>query len=290
MKSMTGYSKSETNNSGINVKVEIKALNGRYFDLSTRVPRGLLHKELEIREIVKSRVVRGNISVFIHIEYDGQAEPFSLNMNTAEQCYNTLSELRKKLKLRETVKLDNILQFASSFLVKDESDSDEKEWAIVSKTLRNALTGLNKMRINEGTQLFKDFKKRLNLIKNYVEEIEAMGIKRIPEERDRLRQRIAQLFESDEIDEHRIQTEIVLIADKLDISEETVRLRSHVKYFHETLASNEAIGKKINFLLQEMHREINTIGSKINDAETSQLVVAVKEELERIREQIQNVE
>lgn len=290
MRSMTGYSKSETTDSGINVKVEIKSLNGRYLDINSRVPRSLLHKELEIRDIIKSRLERGNISLFITLEYDGQQDPVSLNFKTAEQCYNDLNQLKKRLKLRETVKLEHILHFSTSFMERDDSETDEKEWKIVQKTLRNALTALNRMRQKEGTQLYKDFKKRLNIIHNYIEEIEAMSVNRIPEERDRLRQRVAQLFESDEIDEQRIQTEIVLLADKLDISEECVRLRSHIKYFHETLSSKDAIGKKINFLLQEMHREINTIGSKINDAQVSQIVVDVKEELERIREQVQNVE
>lgn len=290
MKSMTGYSKSETTDSGISVKVEVKTLNGRYLDINSRIPRNLMHKELEIRDIIKTRLERGNVSLFISVEYDGQKEPFSLNMKTAEQCYNNLNDLKKNLKIRETVKLDHILHFSASFMDKDDSETDENEWKIVQKTLRNALTALNRMRLKEGTQLYKDFKKRLSIIHNYVEEIEAMSSNKIPEERDRLRQRVAQLFESDEIDEQRIQTEIVLLADKLDISEECVRLRSHIKYFHETLASKDAIGKKINFLLQEMHREINTIGSKINDAQISQIVVAVKEELERIREQVQNVE
>jgi uncharacterized protein (TIGR00255 family) len=290
MKSMTGYSKSETNESGVNVKVEIKTLNGRYLEINSKLPRSIFHKELEIRDIIKSRIERGNVSLFVTIEYDGQLEPFSINMKTAEQCYNTLNDLKKQLKIREAVKLDHVLHFSSQFQDKDDSESDEIVWKVVSKTLRNALTALNRMRQKEGTQLYKDFKKRLGIISNYIEEIEAMGIKRIPDERERLRQKVAQLFESDEIDEHRIQTEIVLLADKLDISEECVRLRSHIKYFHDTLNSSEAVGKKINFLLQEMHRETNTIGSKINDAHISQIVVTVKEELERIREQIQNVE
>ncbi len=290
MRSMTGYSKSEASDSGINVKIEIKTLNGRYLDINSRVPRSLLHKELEIRDIIKTRLDRGNVSLFITIDQDGLEEPFALNLKTAEQCFNSLNDMKKQLKLRESIKLEHVLHFSNSFIEMDESDSNDKEWMLVSKTLKNALTALNRMRQKEGTQLYKDFKKRLSIISNYIEEIEAMGIKRIPDERDRLRQKVAQLFETDEIDEHRIQTEIVLLADKLDISEECVRLRSHIKYFHETLASNEAIGKKIGFLLQEMHREINTIGSKINDAQISQIVVTVKEELERIREQVQNVE
>jgi uncharacterized protein (TIGR00255 family) len=146
------------------------------------------------------------------------------------------------------------------------------------------------MRIGEGTQILKDLQFRLKNVSSTLQKIEALGIKKIPLERERLRQKVAMLFDSDEIDEHRIQMELVLLADKLDISEECVRLNSHIKFMFESLKSKEPVGKKINFLLQEMNREINTIGSKANDTEISHLVVSAKEELERLREQIQNIE
>jgi len=152
------------------------------------------------------------------------------------------------------------------------------------------LKSLDKMKRDEGTKLSKDLQNRMKKIKNSVKEIETVGMARIPEERQKYREKIAQLFESDEIDEHRIQMEIVLIADKLDISEECVRMNSHIKYFFESFKTEEPIGRKINFLLQEMNREINTIGSKANNAQISHLVVSTKEELEIIREQIQNIE
>lgn len=146
------------------------------------------------------------------------------------------------------------------------------------------------MRKNEGKELAKDIRTRIKTIEERLDRIEERSMQRVPEERERLRARIAQLFESDEIDEQRLQLEILLLADKLDCSEEIVRLRSHIKFFLEALKSTEPVGRQLNFLLQEMHREINTIGSKANDAEISQLVVSVKEELERIREQVQNIE
>jgi uncharacterized protein (TIGR00255 family) len=146
------------------------------------------------------------------------------------------------------------------------------------------------MRLKEGKQILNDINNRMKKISDNVNKIEKLGIEKIPAERERLRQRIAQMFESDEYDEQRLQTEMVLMADKLDISEECVRLYSHFKFFNETVKANEPSGRKLNFLLQEMNREINTIGSKASDAYISQLVVLVKEELERIREQIQNIE
>ncbi len=166
----------------------------------------------------------------------------------------------------------------------------EREWKVVVKAVRAALASLDTMRKNEGKELAKDIRARIKTIEERLDRIEERSMQRVPEERERLRSRIAQLFESDEIDEQRLQLEILLLADKLDCSEEIVRLRSHIKFFLEALKSTEPIGRQLNFLLQEMQREINTIGSKANDAEISQMVVSVKEELERIREQVQNIE
>jgi len=149
---------------------------------------------------------------------------------------------------------------------------------------------MNKMRIKEGEQILKDMNARVKAVSKLVDVIESLGVKRIPAERERLRQKIAMLFESDEIDEHRIQMELVLIADKLDFSEECVRLKSHIKFWFESIKEKDPVGKKLSFMLQEMNREINTIGSKCNDPEISMKVVTVKEELEKIREQVQNIE
>ena len=148
----------------------------------------------------------------------------------------------------------------------------------------------SKMRTREGQQLLKDFQTRISTIEKSVDEIESLTGSRMTTERDKMRQRVAQLFESDELDENRIQMEIVILANKLDISEEIVRIRSHIKFFTSALESTQPVGQKLNFLLQEMNREINTMGSKSDSAEISQIVVCVKEELERIREQVQNIE
>jgi len=146
------------------------------------------------------------------------------------------------------------------------------------------------MRAQEGQEIYKDFNKRLRKISNSIDKIEKLSAQKIIDERDNQREKIAKLFESDELDETRIQMEIAIIANRLDVSEECVRLRSHIKFFRETMKSNEPIGQKLNFLLQEINREVNTIGSKSDSAEISHIVVALKEEVERIREQVQNIE
>lgn len=290
IKSMTGFSKNEATDQGVTAIVEMKSLNGRYLEMNIRMPRGLQHKEFEVRDAIRKVVGRGTMQVNISLEFDNTATSLNLNQDIAKQTFESLNELKKDLKLRDAVKLEHLLHFSNLFMEKEENEDEALQMRVIKRALNSALNSLDSMRKKEGLNILKDVQNRINTIEKTTNTIENLGIKRIPEERERLRQRIAQLFESDEIDEQRLQTEMVLLADKLDISEECVRLNSHIKFFKEQLDSKQSEGRKINFLLQEMHREINTIGSKINDAEVSQLVVGVKEELERIREQIQNIE
>lgn len=287
---MTGFSKAEVKENGIIVNCEIKTLNGRYLELNCRMPKFLSSKEMEVRELAKNMIERGTVSIFVQVDTDEAEKQFELNDELAEKVFTYLNDLRGKLKIRETVKMDHILHFSQFFQQKEDDDKTEEQWKMLRKALRDALRDLDKMRKQEGQQIQKDITERVKGIKQRVEKIERLGIDRIPVERERLRQRIAQLFESDEIDEQRLRMEMVLMADKLDISEECVRLNSHIKYFFETVKAKESSGKKLNFLLQEMHREINTIGSKANDHQISMYVIEVKEELERIREQVQNIE
>jgi uncharacterized protein (TIGR00255 family) len=245
---------------------------------------------MEVRDIVKSMINRGTININIFLDFTDPVQEYSLDSNLAQSVYKDLTNLKKQLKLRESVKMEHLLNFSNYFYQKDSDDNEALQWKIVKRAIRAALRSIRKMRDKEGGQIARDIRERMNSIKNTVEKIETLGLDRIPDERERLRQKIAQLFEMDEIDESRLRMEMVLQADKLDISEECVRLQSHFKFFFEAIKSQEPSGRRINFLLQEMHREINTIGSKASDAEISQLVVSVKEELERIREQVQNIE
>jgi uncharacterized protein (TIGR00255 family) len=212
-----------------------------------------------------------------------------ISEDAASSVFQTLGAIKKKLKIKEPVTLENVLVFSEQLLVSEATDMSDMEWKVVNKALHNALRDIDTMRKSEGKELASDLHKRIKLIEESLIVVENRAAKRVPEERERLRARIGQLFESDEIDEQRLQMEIVLLADKLDISEECVRLRSHIKFFNETMKSVDA-GRKLNFLLQEMHREVNTIGSKANDAEVAHNVVSMKEELEKMREQVQNIE
>lgn len=289
---MTGFSKAESKKDGYVVTVELKSLNGRYLEMNTRLPKNLTHKEFEIRDLIKKTLCRGTVSCFINFEYEANVKPFDINLELAKQYYESLKKLKTKLKIAEAIKMSDLLTFAPNFSVRDETDNSETEWKLTKDALSKAINQLDMMRKKEGQQIAKDMNFRMKKIADTIEKVDAMSLEKIPQERDRLRMRVAQLFESDEIDEHRIQMELVLLSDKLDISEECVRMRSHIKFYNQATdpKENDSVGKKLNFLLQEMNREVNTIGSKCSDAEIAQLVMFMKEELERIREQVQNIE
>lgn len=290
IKSMTGFSRAELKENGINVNVEIKSLNGKYLEINCRLSKSIQTKENEIREIVRKYINRGTISININVETDLAKNSFKLNTDAAKFIYNQLENLRKDIKIKEPVKITDLMSLSSYFLENENNENLDKQFAIVKKALNNALRNLDQMRKKEGQTLLKDINNRMKYITEVVEKIEKLGIQRIPNEREKLKQKLAQFFENEEYDEQRLQMEILLMADKLDITEEIIRLRSHIKFYYDIIKNDENPGRKINFLLQEINREINTIGSKANDAQISQYVVNLKEELERIREQIQNIE
>lgn len=291
MKSMTALSTATLSEHGIRTTVEIRTVNGRYLEITCRLPKQLSHKEIELRELVRATIQRGTVHVTVKTESDAPLAT-TLSPERIEAYWTQLEKLRKKLKISEPLSLGDILRIPDVFTTDDTAalERAEQEWKVVAKAVRAALSSLDTMRKNEGKELARDIRARIKAIEERLDRIEQRSMQRVPEERERLRTRVAQLFESDEIDEQRLQLEILLLADKLDCSEEIVRLRSHIKFFIEALKSSEPVGRQLTFLLQEMHREINTIGSKANDAEISQHVVFVKEELERIREQVQNIE
>ncbi len=205
--------------------------------------------------------------------------------------YKLLSQLRKSLKLKEKVSLEHILKFSEVFEGGIDEEGASAEWTVFQEALQGAVKEFQTMRANEGNEISKDMIARVENIQQRLEKIETTSRERIPEERIRLHERIAQLLgDKSVVDAQRLELEIVLLADKLDVTEECVRFRSHNKFFLDALRNDEAAGRKLNFLIQEMNREANTIGSKSNDTEIAHHVVAIKEDLEKIREQLQNIE
>lgn len=291
MKSMTGYSRVEYSEKGVKATVELKTLNGRFLDFSLRIPKSISHKELEIREIIKSIVVRGNVTVQITTEWDPTIKSFQLNEKIAESIYYSLVALSKKLKIRQPITIADILIFPNYLLISDNLNQDnEVEWNIVRKALQNAIKELDKRRLDEGKNIYKDISQRVKKLENYLKRITVLSEGRVEKEREKLRFKVAQLFNNYEIDEQRIQMEILILANKLDISEECTRIASHLQFTKEIIRSKEPIGQKLSFILQEINREFNTIASKADDAVISQIVVNSKEEIEKIREQVLNIE
>ncbi len=290
LKSMTGFARVDYQKDGVKATIEVKCLNGKQLDINTRLPRNMQNFDILVRDMIKSKFSRGTFSVNLNIENNQIDKILAFNTEKVKAVYESLNNIRTALKIKEPVKLEQVLSY-QELISEQEEEIDERFYAnLIKQGMNKALVTIDQMRINEGKNIEKDIANRIKKIQQIVDKIRAKGLERIPTEREKYRQKIAQMFEGDEIDEQRIYLEMVILADKLDISEECVRLDSHIKYFYKTLKENESAGRKINFLMQEMNREINTIGSKVNDAELSQMVVMVKEEIERIREQIQNIE
>ena len=290
--SMTGFGRAEVSRDGINISAEVRSVNSRYLDLTLRLPRSISQREKELKDIVRTFLNRGNLNITVKIAYDSNgAIPLKVNTAAAKSYFKLLNEIRKSVKIREQVKLEHLLTFSEVLEPIEEEETDEREWELVQETVRQALENLNTMRSQEGSELAKDLEKRIHRMEETLNEVEKLSKERIPEERKNLHERIAQLVEDKfVIDQNRLELEIALMVDKLDITEECVRYRSHNKFFLEALNKNEAAGRKLNFLVQEMNREANTIGSKSSDAAIAHMIIGLKEELEKIREQLQNIE
>lgn len=287
---MTGYGKSESMLQGLPCSVEIRCVNARYLELTTRLPKNFANKELNVRETVREHVSRGTISVYVRLEAAAANEEVTFNAEAAERITKSLRVLRDKLHLEGDVTIETLMKF-DAVMARPEEDAERPDaWPDLKAAIVEALRSLNEMREKEGSELTADFDNRILAIDTALADIEVRSAERIPFERNRLRERVRQLVDDAVVDEHRLQLEIVLLSEKLDVSEECVRLRSHMKFFREYMQDETAVGRKLNFLLQEMNREVNTIGSKANDPEIARLVVGMKEELERMREQVQNVE
>jgi uncharacterized protein (TIGR00255 family) len=289
--SMTGYGRGEAHKEGITISVELRTVNSRFLEVATRLPRSLSLRENDIKELIRRRISRGKVNVVANVEKEGNGSAgLELNRAAARAYYALLVQLRKTLKLKETVKLEHMLQFSEIFEQKEIGGTDEKEWVVLQESLEAALGELAEMRRAEGGELERDFRVRIALLDERLAEIERLSAQQVPAERMRLRERVAQLIEKTPVDEGRLELELAMLADRLDVTEECVRFRSHNKFFLEALALPEPAGRKLNFLIQEMNREANTIGSKSSATEIAHQVVGMKEELEKIREQLQNIE
>lgn len=289
--SMTGYGKGSSSAAGFEATVEAKSLNHRFLDIFVKLPRAVENREHRIREVVRNYLERGRLSMSVTLRQIENPEiHLQLNKNQVLGYKKLIQEMGQLLELDEKPKLTHILGLPDVFVEDDNSSSIDKAWENIEKALVEAMKALTEMRKREGEDLRKDLLMRVAIIQENVGKIEEMTKGRSQEEFKKLKARLDSMIETGDLDQSRLELEIALLADRVDVSEECTRLNSHNTVFVEAIEGPEPAGRKLNFLLQEMNREANTIGAKCNDASISHLVVLIKEEIEKLREQVQNVE
>lgn len=291
VKSMTGYGRFEDDGSGRNISVEIKSVNHRYFEFSCRVPASFGFLEEKLKSYVRSRVSRGKIDLFLSIEAS-EDENCTVSVNTAlvKGYANALKEVSDICETTEKLSPSVIARFPGVFSVKKGEEDEEALWQQVKAVAERAVDRFIEMRKVEGQKLKDDILEKTDSILDMVSIVESKAPETVEKYRIRLETKLKELLEDRGIDEQRLITEAAIFADKIAVDEETVRLRSHMSQIKDLLESDDPIGRKLDFVLQESNREINTIGSKSQNTDISQVVVDVKSELEKIREQIQNIE
>jgi uncharacterized protein (TIGR00255 family) len=291
IRSMTGYGRAEAVVGGEKIVVEVKSTNHRYCDICLRISPKCSPFESEIRRLVLSRLSRGRIDLFIQCE-SANEEGLSLDLNLplARRYYLLLKELKENLQLPGEITLAAVLTQKEVISPSLTTQGPTYEWEVLRDPLSSALDELIAMRKTEGELLRDDFLSRLEKIEHLLDRIESISHSALPVYHRNLKEKILGLCEDREIDESRLAQEVAYLVEKSDTTEELLRVQSHLHQFKDWLASEDAVGRKLDFLLQEMHREVNTIGSKACQAEISLKVVEIKNELEKIREQVQNVE
>ncbi|MDD7194393.1 MAG: YicC family protein [Clostridiaceae bacterium] len=291
IKSMTGYGRAQKLVDGMDITVEIKSVNHRYFEFSSRLPRNYGFLDEKLKSFFNSALARGKMECYVQIEAVEEPDTLiSLNHSLVKGYLDAYKELADTYGIENDIKVSNISRVSDIFMVRKQAADEDRIWAAVSEVAKAALDGFVAMREREGARLRDDVLSRLDEIISNVEFIEKRSPETVAEYNEKLLGRLREMLGDAHIDEQRILTEAAIFADKIAVAEETVRLRSHISQLRSFLDSSEAIGKKMDFLVQELNRESNTIGSKAQDVEIARRVVAVKAEIEKIREQIQNIE
>ncbi|HOF05093.1 MAG TPA: YicC family protein [Syntrophales bacterium] len=291
--SMTGFGRVEGTAAGKRIQVEMKSLNHRYLEISVRVPSALAALEMEIKKRVGERFSRGKIEITIRLESDGQqgdAPALTLDIPLVRQYHALLSRIKTELGLPGEVTLEIMAGFRDIYVPEDQEEKLPALWAGLEGLLGQAMDKLAAMRNAEGEVLKRDLAARMEVIRRLLREIGCRAPEVVHEYRQRLVDRVRELTQGMMIDEARLHQEVAIMAEKSDITEEVVRMESHIAQFGEFLTEGEAVGRKLDFLIQEMNREINTLGAKSQDGEIARRVIEVKSELAKLREQIQNVE
>ena len=291
IKSMTGYGRAAQTIAGMAVTVEIKSVNHRYFEFSSRTPRAYGFLDEKLKSFVQSAVSRGKVECSVQIESLEEAEvQVHLNASLAQGYLQAFSELAVRFGLENDTRVSTLSRYSDIFSIHKAEADEEKIWDAVRTVTAQALDRFVEMRVREGERLRADVLSRADAILSHVEYIESRSPETVREYNEKLLARMQTVLESTQVDEQRILLEAAIYADKVAVAEETVRLRSHIDQLREFFNAKEAVGRKLDFLVQEINREANTIGSKAQDVEIARRVIDVKAEVEKIREQIQNIE
>ncbi|MBO3444173.1 YicC/YloC family endoribonuclease [Clostridium sp. CCUG 7971] len=290
--SMTGFGRGEYKDDNYYFLVECKTINHKYADINIRLPRKISFLEDKARNLIKDHVKRGRVDLYIKLDFLGSEDVnLKFDETLATQYVGILKQIKEKFDLVDDISVMNVAKFPDVVKSEEKEEDEELLWSMFKKALEEALVKLKEMRSEEGKKLAEDIAMRCDLLKNYIEEIEKYSYNVVIDYKEKLNNRISEILENPSIiDENRLAQEVAIYADKSSITEEIVRFNSHIEQLKKTVVKNESIGRKIDFLIQEMNRETNTIGSKSSDLNITNLVVEVKSELEKIREQIQNIE
>lgn len=291
LRSMTGYGRSQKIINGRDISVEIRSVNHRYYEYSSRIPRTYSYIDEKLKALLKSSVSRGKVEVSVTINnIEGKDSQIAVNKGIAEGYVTALRSISDELNLDDDLTLSKLIRIPDIFNIQKTPDDEEQIWADVSEVTAEALERFVAMRETEGERLKNDILEKADFIIERVGMVEEQSPLTVEAYRNKLYKKLSEILADKNIDEQRIITEAAIFSEKIAVDEETVRLRSHVAQLRDILESDESVGRKLDFIVQEINREVNTIGSKAQDLNITRIVVDMKSEIEKIREQIQNVE
>ena len=286
---MTGYGRSTLELPDKSISIELKSLNSKQFDMNLRLPPIYREKEGDLRSLLNTELGRGKIELIINIDKNGESGTYQFNRPLAKQYFMEMKNLADELGMELTDDVVPSLARMPDVLKAEQPSLEQEEWEMLKQAVAEAIQKLNRFREEEGAALEKDLQERVITIERLLTEVPPLEEKRITTLRERLMKQLEELLPQESIDKNRFEQEVVFYLDKMDITEEKVRLKKHCEYFLETLDLPESNGKKLGFISQEIGREINTLGSKANDADIQKIVVLMKDELEKIKEQLFNI-
>jgi len=288
IRSMTGYGKRIIELPGKNITIEIRTLNSKQTDINTRMPSLYREKDMELRNILSQKLIRGKMDLSLQLEYKGEETNYSINSNAVRDYYQNLEQLNDLFDANQTSDYLSIIMRLPEVVKAEKEELNEDEWHKILDEIKQVIEDVNNFRIHEGKILGDDFRTRIEVIQTMLTEIEKYESGRIERIREKLFAQLSSLPDI-QIDRNRLEQEMIFYLEKFDITEEKVRLKKHCDYFVQVMKEEMSQGKKLSFITQEIGREVNTIGSKANDADIQKIIVNMKDELEKIKEQLMNI-